>query len=134
MVFANCQSPTGIDFAFPDVCKTLVGIVVVPLPYPNFGFRSMAIPSIYNQFTTCMIDQNLATIVPTTTGDEPGLLLGLLSNLIIGPSYHIFGSVKVFKTIFPATKMLSMTGQNGLIFNMVGVTLVPCQFKVLIVC
>lgn len=131
MPFANTQM-IAMDFAFPDLCKTLVVLVVVPLPYPNIGLKSTAIPSIYNQFTVCMPDHNMATITPLTNGNQPGFLLGVVSNLIMGMAYHIFGSIKVFKTIFPATKLLSITGQNGFILNMVGMTLTPCQIKVLI--
>ncbi|MFT5161943.1 MAG: hypothetical protein ACI9FJ_000511 [Alteromonadaceae bacterium] len=131
MCFQTTQMP-AMHFAFPDVCKTLVVLAVVPIPYPNIGMTSTSIPTIFNQFTMCMPDHNLLTMTPLSNGDEPGLLMGLISNLIVGPILPLFGSIKVFKTIMPAIKMLSLTGQNGVILNMVGMTLTPSQVKLLI--
>ena len=127
-----CTQCICISFAFPDVCKTLVGIVVVPIPYPNFSMSSVAIPNIFNQFTVAMPDHNLLTISVTTTGDEPGILLGRVSSLIKGPSQHMIGSFKVFKAVMPATKMLCPTLQNGAVPNMIGITITPSQVKVMI--
>ena len=130
-MFANTQFP-AIDLGFPDVCKTLIALAVVPIPYPNIGVTSTAIPNIFNMFTTAMPDHNLMTTVPISNGDQPGLLLGVVSQLIMGPVRHVFGSFKVFKQVMPATKMLSMTGQNGMALNIPGMTLTPCQVKILI--
>ena len=132
-MFSNCQMP-GLHFAYPDVCNTLVGTASAPVPYPNLGYTSTAIPTIFNQFTMCTPDHNLLTQTPLSSGDELGILLGVASGLIVGPIWHAYGSSKVFKTIFPATKMLSITGHNGLIPNIVGVTLTPGQPKVMIMC
>lgn len=130
-MFANTQM-TAINLAFPDVCKTLVGVATVPLPYPNIATTSLAVPTVYNQYTEAMPDHNLLTTVVLSNGDEAGLLLGLVSNLIMGSCMHILGSFKVFKSVMPATKMLSITGQNGPLANIPGVTLSPCQVKVMI--
>lgn len=130
-MFANTQM-IAINLAFPDVCKTLVALAVVPIPYPNIGVTSTAIPNIFNMFTMAMPDHNLMTIVPMTSGDEPGFLMGVVSNLIKGPCRHVLGSFKVFKAVMPATKMLSITAQNGPLPNIPGVTLSPCQIKVII--
>ncbi|WP_018693805.1 DUF4150 domain-containing protein [Algicola sagamiensis] len=130
-MFANTQM-TAINMALPDVCKTLVGIAVVPIPYPNIAMTSTAIPNIFNQFTMAMPDHNQMTIVPMSNGNEAGVLLGLVSNLIIGPCMHLLGSFTVFKSVMPATKMLALTGQNGILVNIPGTTLSPCQVKVII--
>jgi hypothetical protein len=130
-MFANTQM-AAINLAFPDVCKTLVAIVVVPIPYPNIGVTTTAIPNIFNMFTMAMPCHNLMTTVPLTNGDQAGILLGAVSNLIMGPCKHLIGSFKVFKAVMPATKMLSPTGQNGAAPNIPGLTLSPCQVKVLI--
>lgn len=130
-MFANTQM-SAINLAFPDVCKTLVVLAVVPIPYPNIGVTSTAIPNIFNMFTMAMPDHNLMTTVPMTNGDQAGILLGVASNLIMGPCRHILGSFKVFKAVMPATKMLSPTGQNGPAPNIPGLTLSPCQVKVLL--
>ncbi|WDE08066.1 DUF4150 domain-containing protein [Thalassomonas viridans] len=130
-MFANTQM-MAIDLGFPDVCKTIVGPAVVPIPYPNIGMTSTAIPNIFNMFTVAMPDHNLMTTVPLSNGDEAGIAMGVVSNMIIGPVRHLFGSVKVFKSVMPATKMLSPTGQNGMALNVPGMTLSPCQVKVMI--
>ena len=130
-MFANTQM-TAINLGFPDVCKTLVALATVPIPYPNIGMTSTAIPNIFNMFTMAMPDHNLMTTVPMTSGDEPGIMLGVASSLIKGPCRHLLGSFKVFKAVMPATKMLSPTGQNGALPNIPGLTLSPCQIKVII--
>lgn len=129
-MFANTQS-YAMNLGFPDVCKTPIGPVVTPIPYPNISETTTAIPNIFNQFITCMPIHNLMTTVPTSSGNEAGSLLGVVSQLIKGPTIHMLGSFKVFRTIMPATKMLSMSGQNGMALNIPGVTLSPSQVKVL---
>ncbi|ODS22931.1 hypothetical protein AB835_11565 [Candidatus Endobugula sertula] len=129
-MFANTQM-FALKLGFPDVCKTLVALAVVPIPYPNMAFTSTAIPNIFNQFISCMPVHNMMTTEPTSTGDESGLLLGAVSQLIKGPSQHLLGSVKVFRSVMPATKMLAISGHNGIALNIPGSTLTPSQVKVL---
>lgn len=130
MPFANTQM-FAQNLGFPDVCKTLIALATVPIPYPNMSFTNSAIPNIFNQFIMCMPVHNQMTTVPTSTGNEAGVLLGVVSNLIKGPTLHMLGSVKIFRSIMPATKMLSLTGQNGMALNIPGTTLSPSQVKVL---
>ncbi len=129
-MFANTQMP-AINLGFPDVCKTPVGPVVTPIPYPNIAPTATAIPNVINQFIMCMPIHNLLTKVPLSSGDEAGVLLGVASSLIKGPVQHLMGSVKVFRSVMPATKMLSPTGHNGVSLNIPGLTLSPSQPKVL---
>jgi len=129
-MFANTQM-FALNMGFPDVCNTFVGVASVPIPYPNMSFTSTSIPNIFNQFITCMPIHNQMTQTPTSTGDEPGTLLGVASGLIKGPTQTMLGSVKIFRTVMPAAKMLSLTGQNGMSLNIPGSTLSPSQVKVL---
>ncbi|MBX2807782.1 MAG: DUF4150 domain-containing protein [Cellvibrionaceae bacterium] len=126
-MFANTQM-TALNLAFPDVCKTPI-VVPVPIPYPNISLSSWAIPNVFNQFIMCMPIHNMGTTVPVSVGDDAGVLLGLAMPLVKGPTIHIQGSVKVFRGVMPATKMLCATAQNG--GNMIGATLSPSQAKVL---
>ncbi len=71
----------------------------------------------------CMPNHNKLTIKPMSLGDQPGLLLGLASGLVMGPIRHLFGSIKLFLCGPPATKMLSPTGHNGMSPNIPGATL-----------
>ncbi len=128
MIFVNGNGPIpAMDFAFPDVCKTPVGPVVVPLPYPNTSLGPTAIPSQMNVFTIMMPSHNLATIKPMTMGDEPGVLMGVVGPFDMGSTRHTMGSVNLFIGGPPATKMTSPTGQNGLAPNAFGATISPAQ-------
>jgi hypothetical protein len=128
MVFVNGNGPIpSMDLAFPDVCKTPVGPVVVPLPYPNMTLGPTAIPTQMFVFTMMMPSHNMLTEKPLSLGDEPGLLLGLIGPFDMGPTRHLFGSTNLFLGGPPATKMTSPTGQNGLAPNAFGATITPSQ-------
>ena len=129
-MFATTQSP-AINFAFPDVCNTLVGPAVVPIPYPNFAFSAVAVPTVFNQFISVMNAHNQLTYGTISLGDNARLLLGVASGMVMGPHSTLLGSVKVFTSVAPATKMLALTAQNGIAPNMPGATLSPSQVKVL---
>ena len=132
-MFANTQA-SGINIAMLDVCKTPVGPVITPIPYPNIAPTSTAIPNILNMFTMAMPDHNLMTKIPLSNGDQAGVLMGVVSSLIMWPVSHIMGSIKVFKSAAPATMMLAPTGHNGTVPNAVGMTMTPCQVKVMYMC
>ncbi|WP_221793866.1 DUF4150 domain-containing protein [Oceanobacter mangrovi] len=130
-MFATTQS-AAMHFSMLDVCKTPIGPVITPIPYPNIAISSTAIPNIFNMFTVAMPDHNLMTTTPLSNGDQAGLLMGVVSNMIMGPAQNALGSFKVFKSVMPATKMLSMTVHNGKLPNTVGITMTPSQVKVMI--
>jgi hypothetical protein len=71
-------------------------------------------------------------MTPLTNGDNAGIAGGLISQIMMGPSKHLKGSVKVFKSGMPTTRMLDPTGQNGMLPNVPGITLSPSQVKTLI--
>jgi hypothetical protein len=136
-MFANCQMG-GVNNAMPDVCLTPIptpaGPVPTPIPYPNIALGMTALPP-----TACLKvllmagpAHNLMTTIPMSNGDNAGVNLGVASGMVMGPSRHTLGSTNVFFGGLPATKMTGMTGQNGMSMNIPGVTLVPAQFKVLL--
>ncbi len=129
-MFANTQMP-AINLAFPDVCKVPTPAGPIPIPFPNIAVSAMAIPNVFNQFITAMPVHNLLTTIPLSNGDEAGVLGGVVSSLFIGPSRHMLGSFKVFKSCMPSTRMLNPSGQNGAALNIPGVTLTPSQIKVM---
>lgn len=135
MPFANTQLG-GMNFAFPDVCltpiPTPVGPVPVPIPYPNISMPMTAIPSQFKVFTLAMPNHNLMTIAPMSMGDNAGLMMNPLSGLVMGPTRHLLGSFKTFFGGLPATRMLSLSGQNGVSPGAFGAELVPCQFKLIL--
>lgn len=133
MVFLNSQGPIpGFNFAFPDVCNTIVGPAVVPLPYPNFAFRATSVPTQYTCYTMMMPNHNLLTTQVISMGDNVGLGLGVASGLVMGPAQNYSCSVKVFQGAAPVTRMLDVTGQNGVSPNMVGAALCPTQPTVIV--
>ena len=131
-MFANCSMP-GMDIAFPDVCKTPVPppVVMLPIPYPNFSLKAMAIPptASMKHLIMFMPSHHVGTIIPTTMGDTAGLLGGIASQIMMGPAQNTTCSTKVITGGLPATRMLDGTIQN--LMNCSGITLVPGQFKVL---
>jgi hypothetical protein len=131
-MFANCQMG-GMNFAFPDVCLTPVPMPV-PIPYPNFALGMTANPATACKkiYLSCMPAHNLMTMIPLSLGDNAGVNTGVASGMVMGPSRHLMGCVGVIYEGTPATKMTSPTGQNGLSLNAPGLTIVPAQFKVLI--
>jgi hypothetical protein len=121
-----------MSLAFPDVCIVQVGPVPVPTPFPNIAVSETAIPSQFNVLIECMPAHNLATINPLSNGDEAGVLLGVVSHMIMGPQRYMLGSMTVFTGGPPVTRMLDPTTQNGLLPNIVGVSLTPSQTTVLV--
>lgn len=126
-MFANCQL-MGLDLAFPDICKTPPALI--PIPYPNFALGPMAIPNAWNILLMGMPAHNMATVIPITNGDNPGLALGLISPSVMGPSRHITCVPNTLFKAIPATRLTSMTVQNRA--NTVGARIVPSQVKVVL--
>lgn len=124
-MFANCQM-MGMDLAFPDVCKTPPAI---PIPYPDIALGPTAIPNAYNILYMCTPAHNMATITPLTNGDNAGVAMGVVSQTVMGQSRHLTGAFTILLKGTPATRMTSLTLQNST--NMVGMRIVPSQFKVL---
>lgn len=131
-MFANCQMG-GMNFAMPDVCKTPAPpIPFVPIPYPNIAMGMTAVPNCVKILIMAMPAHNLMTMIPLSNGDNAGVLGGLVSQIFMGPSKHIIGSFGVLYCGLPATKLTSPTGQNGMMPNAMGMTVVPAQTKVLV--
>jgi hypothetical protein len=127
-MFANSQM-MGLDLAFPDVCLTPTP-APVPIPYPNLALGPMGIPASYNILFMATPAHNMATTVPLTNGDNPGVALGVCSGLVMGPSRHLTAAFTVLVTGIPATRLTSMSLQNST--NAPGMRIVPSQLKVLL--
>lgn len=127
-MFANCQM-MGIDTGFPDVCMTPP--VAAPIPYPNIAAGPMGVPAAYNILISVGPAHNMTTTVPMTNGDNAGVMLGVASGMVMGPSRHTTAAFTVLMGCIPATRMTSM--QLGNITNSIpGARLVPSQPKVII--
>ena len=128
-MFANSQM-MGMDLAFPDVCLTPAGPVVVPIPYPNIAMGPTAIPNQFTVLIEAMPAHNMGTVTPLTNGDNAGVAMGVASGLVMGPSRHLTAAFTVLFGGMPATRLTSMSLQNST--NAPGVRLVPSQAKVLL--
>lgn len=122
----------GMDLGFPDVCLTPV-VVPVPVPYPDMAFSVTSAPAAYNILVDCMPALNQLSEGLVSVGDQPGVLLGVVSHLEAGEAEYLLGCFTIFVDGPPAQRLTSMTGQNalGLLPNTPGMTIVPSQFTVL---
>ncbi|MDC3952520.1 DUF4150 domain-containing protein [Polyangium jinanense] len=127
-MFANSQM-MGMSLGFPDVCLTPTP-APVPIPYPNISAQPMGVPAAYNILFMGTPAHNMATSVPLTNGDNPGVALGVASGIVMGPSRHLTAAFRVLAGGIPATRMTSMTLTNST--NCPGVSIVPSQVKVLL--
>ncbi len=92
------KASTGVTAAFPDVCKTPAPPAPVPppIPYPNVGSSGMA----SGKVTKRVGDDTQKVVVKgsnytMTSGDEPGVALGVVSSKIKGKSNVMNQSVNV---------------------------------------
>jgi len=130
-MFVNTQMG-GLNFGFPDVCLTPI-VVPVPIPYPNIAEGLFALPftAAMTILVECMPTHNMATMGTISFGDQPGVELGVLSGLVMGPHHTLIPSFTMLTEGMPTSRVTSMTGHNGFALNCPGISLVPSQFKVL---
>lgn len=123
----------GMNLGFPDVCKTPVGPAVVPIPYPNISTGVMTDPgtTAMTVLTSGMPSLNQISQIMLSQGDDAGVLMGLVSELVMGPTEHLLGAPTVLFEGMPVQHLTSMTGHNGVAMNCPGVTLAPSQVTVL---
>ncbi len=130
MPFLNCQIG-GSNMAFPDTCLTPSPAGPVPIPYPNMSTPATGIPFSPKVFIALGPAHNITTSPPVSNGDEAGVATGVASGMIMGPTRHMLCSTALIMSGAPATRMLDLTGHNGMSPNGVGASLVPSQVKVL---
>ncbi len=116
----------GLDLGFPDVCKIPP---MIPVPFPNLAMPEMAVGAAYNILNVCAPAHTLATTIPLTQGDDPGVLGGLISETDMGPSRRLTAAFTILLDGMPATRLTSIGIQN--LINCPGITLVPSQLTVL---
>lgn len=127
-MFANSQGG-GMDIAAPDICLTPI-VTPVPVPYPNMAQGTLGISNALNILFMGFPAHNLATTIPITIGDNPGVNTGVASGTVMGPARHVMGANSVLLKGSPATRMSSPTLQNST--NAIGARVIPSQTKVLI--
>lgn len=116
----------------PDVCKTPAVPAPLPLPYPNMATSTVHIPTQYKLMIGPGLVETLGTKGTVSTLDEPGVLGGVISGVVMGPDQYLLGSLKLMVDACFVAHMTSITGHNGMPFNTVGMQLIPAQFHVVV--
>ena len=98
----------------------------------GFSMRPMSIPTQFTCYTMMMPNHNLLTMQPMTMGDNGGVNMGVASGMVMGPSQNYTCSFKVFQGAAPVTRMLDVSGHNGMSPNMVGMSISPAQPLVMV--
>lgn len=130
-MFATNSLAAMSMMTIPDVCKTPI-VVPVPIPYPNITMSTAHIPSVFNVMFGTGLAENLMTEGTISMGDEPGVEGGVVSQVFMGPDTYVTGSFKVIVGTAFATRLTSLVGMNGMPFNTMGMSVVPAQFRVLL--
>jgi hypothetical protein len=130
-MFANTNLGV-LNLGFPDVGLVPVGPAVVPTPFPNLAFSTTHVPSVFNVIFGGGLAENLLTNGTVSTGDEAGVLLGVVSHQMDGPDRPFLGSFKTLIGGVFGTRLTTVNGQNGMLPNTVGVSLTPAQVRVIL--
>jgi carboxyl-terminal processing protease len=92
--------------AAPDVCATPPA--GVPVPYVNVALNAMASVFSPNVFTAMMPSLTAGSVIPLTSGDEPGTMHWTFK----GPAVVTTSFARVFFNFRPAATLSSLTAGN----------------------
>jgi hypothetical protein len=126
----------GQCMGVPDVCKTPAPPApFVPVPYPNIAQLTMTNPGTASMkvlISGCPAFHK-GSMIMLSSGDEAGVMGGMISSLFIGPAAPKLGSSKVKVQGQPVVYLTCMFGQNGTNANVpAGTQIAPSQTKVLV--
>jgi hypothetical protein len=107
MPFPIATKAGGEAVGAPDVCK-----VPPPLPFVNTGLLATATETATKVFIQMAPAIVLTSILPNSTGDEAGVLGGVISGVNLGRVQFVEASSKVFLSGIPAVTLTCATGQN----------------------
>jgi hypothetical protein len=68
----------GVEFSFPDVCKTPTPGGPVPIPYPNGTYE------VKNSASKSTVKSTTISSSKVTSGDEAGKIVGVISSITMG--------------------------------------------------
>ena len=126
----------GQCMGMPDVCKTPAPPApFVPIPYPNIAMLPQGNPGTAS--SKVIIGGSPAftkgTMIPMSSGDEAGSLMGMISAMIKGPASPKLASNKVKVEGNGQVYVTCMFAQNGSNANVpAGTQVAPSQTKVLV--
>ncbi|MBX9403034.1 DUF4150 domain-containing protein [Lysobacter sp. BMK333-48F3] len=122
---ANC-----CQNGFGQAVTTDRNVASIPQAFPNIAPRNQTISACpHIQFAGAPAC-NMASITPTSNGDEGGCQGGVASGTFCSTARNTQGSDKLILSGTPATRMTNMTSQNS--NNTTGSDAAPCQTKVFI--
>ena len=126
-----CTMEGGTTMAMPDVCLTPAPPAPpIPIPYPNLADLMMALESVPTVLIGGLPALNKASMVPISSGDEPGVNGGVISGTVIGPMEFVMGSMVVTIGGQPAVRLGDPIKSNK--GNAFGTVLVPSQPLVMV--
>jgi hypothetical protein len=130
-MFANSQMG-GLNFGIPDVCLTPAppAPAPIPIPYPNFSLGPLGVPFVPTVLYGGTPAHNLATMIPISMGDNPGIATGVASGTVMGPTRSLVPSATVLVGGLPGTRLTTINIQNST--NAPGMRIVPSQLRVLL--
>jgi hypothetical protein len=115
-----------MSFAFPDVCRA----PTPPVPFPNYAWHNMGVNPEFDCIFEGKPTHTMKTIIIRSTGDEPGVGLGVASGTVMDKARYTTGAFKCLINGHPLTRLTDMTTQNNA--NIVGSTIMPSQTQVLV--
>ncbi len=125
-------SAGGACMAFPDVCLTPAppAPAPVPIPYPNIGVDPTDTGFVPNVLLTCTPAHNMSTQPVMSNGDNAGVMMGVASGTVMGPTRTVTAAFTVLVGGMPLGRLTSVTIQNST--NAPGAKLVPSVTNVLV--
>jgi len=91
----------GANAGFPDVCLTPPA-PGIPVAYPNVGLNATAVNYSPNLFIGFLPAFHIATMMPMTIADEPGVLHPLHKDF----SAYVAGNPLIFHNCLPAIHLI----------------------------
>lgn len=86
----------GLSMVFPDVCKTPAPPAPpIPIPYPNIGKSSDTSMGPMKVKTDGQMPMVKGAKYMMSAGDEPGSLMGVMSNMVKGECEYLLYSFDV---------------------------------------
>ncbi len=113
----------GMSSGTPDVCK--LPPFAIPTPYPNIANNGTVVPTYFTIMLKCQPELNIMAQYAVTSGDEPGAMGGVVSQMIVGTARPLMGSIGYFVGGGPVWRLTAPTMHN--LSNAPGNTVAPSQ-------
>lgn len=116
----SCVGPGDVCFIPPRI----------PIPFVNTASPPNGTKFVPNIFMVTGMAHNQGTVIPTSVGDQAGVVGGVKSGKFCGSATYVVCSTTVLMGGMPTPRMSTTTLQNT--GNVSGVVVAPSQTKVLV--